>query len=191
MHDHRSEKMKKINVTHLVFTILMLSMVNSAFAGNWQNPWSLEKVGAEKGCADSYDHRACLQDEKKAYDAMQGEFGASTKQALQTKKRCTKVFHRFSKQLWCMNGVLNREPIDQDIIKACDANGDGMINTRLDWKLGMVSRDIGKKEHKCQLRKEGAKLDAEGAKLDAEGAKKDAKIAKLKAEIIRKLEGKK
>jgi len=88
-----------------------------------------------------------------------------------------------------------------DLLLQCDSNEDWVINTKADWKKWLVSKEVAKKEHKCELKYENAQLDKENAQLDKENAQLDKEVAKsrertaqldedierLKQEIIQRL----
>jgi peptidoglycan hydrolase CwlO-like protein len=75
-----------------------------------------------------------------------------------------------------------------DLLDQCDFNGNWKIDTKQDYKAWLVSKDIAKKEFKCGLKYDIAKLDGDIAKLDGDIAKWREDIAKLDGDIA-KLDG--
>jgi hypothetical protein len=74
--------------------------------------------------------------------------------------------------------LLSTQVQANELLDKCDINKDGKISTGKTYKIDWVSKDIAKKEFKCKLRFENAKLDKNIEQLDKEIEQLD-KIIKL------------
>jgi hypothetical protein len=194
----------------IIFSLLTFFVINSSFAANWQNSWLIEKNDVANKCTIRYEKSSllqkkfnsdifltsCIDNEKDEYNEMQGNFGLSADKALEFKKECSKAFKGFSQQISCMRYLTKHKKEDNDILKACDLNADGIISSRFDYKLGRVSKNIAKKERKCKLNLESRKVtkELEEATKELEEATKRNKEATKRVKegferLIRKFEG--
>lgn len=86
--------------------ISLLSASATSSAGNWQNSWATEKGAAAARCAKTFDNYqlqvVCMDNEKKGYEKMQGNFGLLPTIAPAAKIRCAKIFDMFQLQAVCM-----------------------------------------------------------------------------------------
>ena len=94
-----------VPVTSLVLSVAIL-LPSVANAGDWQKPWSAEKAGAAEECRKTFEEfqlqAVCMENERKGYDKMQGNFGMPADVAKKAKKRCAKNFVEFQLQAVCM-----------------------------------------------------------------------------------------
>jgi hypothetical protein len=93
-----------LGVAMVVLSVAILPSVVTAV--DWRKPWSTEKAGALEGCRKTFDEfqlqAVCMQNEKKGYDEMQGNFGMPADVAQKAKDRCAKTFAEFQLQAVCM-----------------------------------------------------------------------------------------
>src|SRR5665213_1334505 len=86
--------------------IFLLLGTSLSVAGDWRQSWTDVKSDAAKRCADTFPEfqlqAVCMQNEKKGYDQMQGNFGLPPDVADKAKLRCADTFPEFQLQAVCM-----------------------------------------------------------------------------------------
>ena len=96
--------LKKVGIVVLV--IVFAGVCNNVFAGEWEKPWSSVKGAAAQRCAKTFEafqlQAVCMENEKKGYDKMQGDFGLPSEVARKAKERCERTFQDFQLQAVCM-----------------------------------------------------------------------------------------
>lgn len=97
--------LKQVGV--VVLTIIFAGGVYShAFAGEWEKPWSSVKSTSVQSCAKTFEdfqlQAVCMENERKGYDKMQGDFGMPSAVARKAKERCERTFKDFQLQAVCM-----------------------------------------------------------------------------------------
>ncbi len=62
--------------------IVLLMLATAGHAGDWRNAWESEKHAAAQRCAKTFaDYQlqaVCMNNEKRGYDKMQGDFGLAS-----------------------------------------------------------------------------------------------------------------
>jgi hypothetical protein len=90
----------------VALAVSLLFVCAASSAGNWQNSWATEKGAAAARCAKTFDNfqlqAVCMDNEKRGYDQMQGDFGMPSTVAEKAKIRCAKIFDMFQLQAVCM-----------------------------------------------------------------------------------------
>jgi hypothetical protein len=86
---------------------LFLAPTAAHAAEPWQQSWASVKADSAQKCAkvlDTYQLQAvCMDNEKKGYDKMQGDFGLPLDVASNAKAKCAQVFDTFQMQAVCMD----------------------------------------------------------------------------------------
>jgi hypothetical protein len=86
-------------------TVILIPM--STYGADWEKPWQTVKHKSIASCKKTFEdyqlQAVCMDNEKKGYNRLQGNFGMPAKEARKAKERCEKVFDNFQLQAVCMD----------------------------------------------------------------------------------------
>jgi len=86
--------------------VCFIPFATAVSAGDWQDSWLSQKSAAAQRCAKTFEdyqlQAVCMDNEKKGYDKMQGDFGLPSSVASNAKSRCANTFEDFQLQAVCM-----------------------------------------------------------------------------------------